>query len=87
MKNPLALEAKTVSFKLSENGGFAGGEYDVTADDLLSNTLKEAKKKAEHFALATAKRLEDEALKMTEPPPLMSAKSRSHRFWQNKGIF
>ena len=47
VKNSLAPEAKSVAFKLSENGGFTWlGEYEVTADDLLSGTSKGAKKKA-----------------------------------------
>ena len=37
-------------------------------------------KKAEDFAVATAKKLEDEALKMPEPTPLMSAKTYKTKY-------
>ena len=37
-------------------------------------------KKAEDYALATAKKLEDEALKMPEPTPLMSAKTYKTKY-------
>ncbi len=37
-------------------------------------------KKAEDFALATAKKLEDESLKMPEPTPLMSAKTYKTKY-------
>ena len=37
-------------------------------------------KKAEDFALATAKKLEDEAVKMPEPTPLMSAKTYKTKY-------
>ena len=36
--------------------------------------------KAEDFAVATAKKLEDEALKLPEPPPLMSAKTYKTKY-------
>ena len=46
-KSSLAPEAKSVAFRLSEENGFEWvGEYDVTADDLLSGTAKGAKKQA-----------------------------------------
>ncbi len=37
-------------------------------------------KKAEDFALSTAKKLEDEALKMPEPTPLMPAKTYKTKY-------
>lgn len=37
-------------------------------------------KKAEDFAVATAKKLEDEVLKLPEPPPLMSAKTYKTKY-------
>lgn len=37
-------------------------------------------KKAEDFALATAKKLEAEAFKLPEPPPLMSAKAYKTKY-------
>ena len=44
-KSSLAPEAKSIAFKLSEENGFEWiGEYDVTADDLLSGTVKGTKK-------------------------------------------
>lgn len=44
-KSSLAPEAKAVAFRLSEENGFEWiGEYDVTADDLLSGTAKGTKK-------------------------------------------
>ena len=46
-KSSLAPEAKTVAFRLSKENGFEWiGEYDVTADDLLSGTAKGTKKQA-----------------------------------------
>lgn len=46
-KSSLAPEAKAVAFRLSEENGFEWiGEYDVTADDLLSGTAKGTKKQA-----------------------------------------
>ena len=46
-KSSLAPEAKAVAFRLSEENGFEWiGEYDVTADDLLSGTAKGSKKQA-----------------------------------------
>ena len=46
-KSSLAPEAKAVAFRLSEKNGFEWvGEYDVTADDLLSGTAKGTKKQA-----------------------------------------
>ena len=46
-KSSLAPEAKAVAFRLSDENGFEWiGEYDVTADDLLSGTAKGAKKQA-----------------------------------------
>ena len=46
-KSSLAPEAKAVAFRLSEENGFEWvGEYDVSADDLLSGTAKGAKKQA-----------------------------------------
>lgn len=46
-KSSLAPEAKSIAFRLSEENGFEWiGEYDVTADDLLSGTAKGAKKQA-----------------------------------------
>ena len=44
-KSSLAPEAKSLAFRLSEENGFEWiGEYDVTADDLLSGTAKGTKK-------------------------------------------
>lgn len=44
-KSSLAPEAKAVAFRLSEENGFEWvGKYDVTADDLLSETAKGTKK-------------------------------------------
>lgn len=44
-KSSLAPEAKSIAFRLSEENGFEWiGEYDVTADDLLSGTAKGTKK-------------------------------------------
>ena len=46
-KSSLAPEAKAVAFRLSEENGFEWvGKYDVTADDLLSGTVKGTKKQA-----------------------------------------
>lgn len=46
-KSSLAPEAKAVAFRLSKKNGFEWvGEYDVTADDLLSGTAKGTKKQA-----------------------------------------
>ena len=46
-KSSLAPEAKAVAFRLSEENGFEWvGEYDVSADDLLSGTAKGTKKQA-----------------------------------------
>ena len=60
-KSSLAPEAKSIAFRLSKENGFEWiGEYDVTADDLLSGTAKGTKKKAaidflEEFVLNGAK--------------------------------
>ena len=44
-KSSLAPEAKSLAFRLSEENGFEWiGEYDVTADDLLSGSAKGKKK-------------------------------------------
>lgn len=44
-KSSLAPEAKAIAFKLSEENGFEFiGEYDISADDLLSGTAKGKKK-------------------------------------------
>ena len=46
-KSSLAPEAKSLAFRLSEENGFEWiGEYDVTADDLLSGTAKGTRKQA-----------------------------------------
>ena len=46
-KSSLAPEAKSLAFRLSEENGFEWiGEYDVTADDLLSGNAKGTKKQA-----------------------------------------
>lgn len=46
-KSSLAPESRAVAFRLSEENGFEWiGEYDVTADDLLSGTAKGTKKQA-----------------------------------------
>ena len=46
-KSSLAPEAKSLAFRLSEENGFEWiGDYDVTADDLLSGAAKGAKKQA-----------------------------------------
>ena len=46
-KSSLAPEAKAVAFRLSEENGFEWvGELDITADDLLSGTVKGTKKQA-----------------------------------------
>lgn len=46
-KSSLALEAKAVAFRLNEETGFEWiGELDITADDLLSGTVKGTKKQA-----------------------------------------
>ena len=46
-KSSLAPEAKSIAFRLSEENGFEWiGKYDVTADDLLSGTVKGTKKQA-----------------------------------------
>lgn len=51
-KSWLAPEAKAVAFRLSEENGFEWiGEYDVTADDLLSGTAKGTKKQAAMAAM------------------------------------
>lgn len=45
VKSSLAPEEKSIAFKLSEENGFEWiGEYDVTADDLLSGAAKVTKK-------------------------------------------
>ena len=45
VKSSLAPEEKSIAFKLSEENGFEWiGEYDVTADDLLSGAAKGTKK-------------------------------------------
>ena len=60
-KSSLAPEAKSIAFRLSKENGFEWiGEYDVTADDLLSGTAKGTKKQAaidflEEFVLNGAK--------------------------------
>ena len=44
-KSSLAPEAKAFAFRLSDENGFEWiGEYDITADDLLSGTAKGTKK-------------------------------------------
>ncbi len=46
VKSSLAPEAKSIAFRLSEDSGFEWiGEYDITADDLLSGTAKGTKQK------------------------------------------
>ena len=46
-KSSLAPEAKAFAFRLSDENGFEWiGEYDITADDLLSGTAKGTKKQA-----------------------------------------
>lgn len=46
-KSSLAPEAKAVAFRLNEENGFEWiGELDITADDLLSGTVKGTKKQA-----------------------------------------
>ena len=46
IKSSLAPEAKSIAFRLSENGGFEWiGEYDINADELLSGTAKGTKQK------------------------------------------
>lgn len=60
-KSSLAPEAKSIAFRLSKENGFEWiGEYDVTADYLLSGTAKGTKKQAaidflEEFVLNGAK--------------------------------
>ena len=60
-KSSLAPEAKSIAFRLNKENGFEWiGEYDVTADDLLSGTAKGTKKQAaidflEEFVLNGAK--------------------------------
>lgn len=60
-KSSPAPEAKSIAFRLSKENGFEWiGEYDVTADDLLSGTAKGTKKQAaidflEEFVLNGAK--------------------------------
>ena len=46
IKSSLAPKAKSIAFRLSENEGFEWiGEYDITADDLLSGATKGTKQK------------------------------------------
>lgn len=46
IKNSLAPEAKPIAFKLGKDSGFEWlGEYDITADELLSGAAKSSKKK------------------------------------------
>ena len=47
IKNSLAPEAKPIAFKLGKDSGFEWlGEYDITADELLSGSAKSTKKQA-----------------------------------------
>lgn len=71
VKNSLAPEAKSVAFRLSENNGFEWiGEYDITADDLLSGATKGAKKQAAmdflENLLADGQRAQTEIMQLAE---------------------
>lgn len=70
-KSSLAPEAKSIAFRLGETNGFEWiGEYDITADDLLSGKAKGTKKKAAidflENALANGQKSQTEIMRLAE---------------------
>lgn len=81
-KSSLAPEAKSLAFRLSEENGFEWiGEYDVTADDLLSGTAKGAKKQAAIEFLENT--LADGQMAQTELMELAKQKGISEKTLRN----
>ncbi len=83
-KSSLAPEAKSIAFRLSKENGFEWiGEYDVTADDLLSGTAKGTKKQAaidflEEFVLNGAKP-QTEIMKLAKEKRLFGKDSKKRK--------
>ena len=81
-KSSLAPEAKAVAFRLSEENGFEWiGEYDVTADDLLSGTAKGTKKQVAMDFLG--KLLADGQMPQTEIMELAEKKGIAEKTLRN----
>jgi RecA-family ATPase len=81
-KNSLAPEAKSIAFRLSEENGFEWiGEYDVTADDLLSGAAKGTKKQAAMEFLENS--LADGQIAQTEIMQLAEEKGISQKTLRN----
>ena len=81
-KSSLAPEAKAVAFRLSEENGFEWvGEYDVTADDLLSGTAKGTKKQVAMDFLESL--LSDGQMSQTEIMELAERKSIAEKTLRN----
>lgn len=81
-KSSLAPEAKSLAFRLSEENGFEWiGEYDVTADDILSGTAKGAKKQAAIDFLENT--LADGQMAQTELMELAKQKGISEKTLRN----
>lgn len=81
-KSSLAPEAKSIAFRLSEENGFEWiGEYDVTADELLSGTAKGTKKQiAIEFLEST---LADGQMPQTEIVEIAKQKGISEKTLRN----
>ena len=81
-KSSLAPEAKSIAFRLSEENGFEWiGEYDVTADDLLSGTAKGTKKQTALDFLEST--LADGQMAQTELMELAKQKGISEKTLRN----
>lgn len=81
-KSSLAPEAKSLAFRLREEDGFEWiGEYDVTADELLSGTAKGTKKQAAIEFLENA--LANGALPQTELTKLAKSQGISEKTLRN----
>ena len=81
-KNSLAPEAKSIAFKLSESNGFEWiGEYDITADDLLSGVAKGTKKQTAMEFLENI--LADGQMAQTEIMQLAEEKGISQKTLRN----
>lgn len=81
-KSSLAPEAKSLAFRLGEENGFEWiGEYDVTADDLLSGTAKGTKKQTAIEFLENA--LINGALPQTELMKLAKSQGISEKTLRN----
>ena len=81
-KSSLAPEAKSLAFRLSEENGFEWiGEYDVTADDLLSGSAKGKKKQMAMEFLENI--LANGPLPQTEIDELATQKSIAERTLRN----